>query len=98
MRRRAQLALEGFASAGPTGAYIFHALSASGQVKAVDVTAPRFTQLVLTQEQIDALPAGAIALAVDDDAGLTDPLPGDVAVTVLSTEGMALLLRRCWMP
>lgn len=32
LRRRTQLALEGFSTAGPSGAYEFHALSASGQV------------------------------------------------------------------
>lgn len=87
LRRRAQLAMEGFSTAGPAGAYEFHALSASALVKAVNIDAPTFTRLSLTTEQEDALPAGAIVLAINDDAGLTDPMPGDVAVTVLSTEG-----------
>ena len=54
LRARAQLALEGYTSAGPVGAYTFHALSASPQVL---------------------------------DVGVTSPDPGDVLITVLSTEG-----------
>jgi phage-related baseplate assembly protein len=37
LRRRTQLALEGFSTAGPVGAYVFHALSADAQV--LDVSA-----------------------------------------------------------
>ncbi len=40
LRARTQLALEGFSTAGPVGAYVFHALSASGQVKDVSVETP----------------------------------------------------------
>ncbi|MDA0902623.1 MAG: baseplate J/gp47 family protein [Proteobacteria bacterium] len=40
LRSRTQLALEGFSTAGPVGAYIFHALSASTQVKSVSVKSP----------------------------------------------------------
>ncbi len=54
LRRRTQLALEGFSTAGPIGAYLFHTLSADGRVK---------------------------------DAAVASPSPGDVRVTVLSTEG-----------
>jgi len=54
LRVRGQLALEGFSTAGPEGAYRFHALSADLRVK---------------------------------DVAITSPAPGDVLVTVLSTEG-----------
>lgn len=37
-RQRIQLALEGFSTAGPVGAYTFHSLSASPQVKDVAIT------------------------------------------------------------
>ena len=53
LRTRTQLALEGYTSAGPVGAYVFHSLSASALVK---------------------------------DVGVVSPLPGEVLVTVLSTE------------
>ncbi|EGG93485.1 Baseplate assembly protein J [gamma proteobacterium IMCC1989] len=86
LRYRTQLALEGFSTAGSRGAYEFHALSASAKVKAVDVAAPKFTYVTLTSEQKNMLPEGAIVIIPEDDAGLTDPVPGDVAVTVLSTE------------
>lgn len=54
LRQRAQLALEGFSTAGPSGAYIYHALSASAAVL---------------------------------DASVQSPIPGQVLVTVLSTDG-----------
>lgn len=54
LRSRTQMALEGFSTAGPVGAYRYHALSASALVKDVSVTSPQ---------------------------------PGDVLVTVLSTQG-----------
>jgi phage-related baseplate assembly protein len=53
LRRRVQLALEGFSTAGPIGAYLFHTLTADGRVK---------------------------------DAAVASPVPGEVRVTVLSTE------------
>lgn len=40
LRRRAQLALEGFSTAGPQGAYVFHALSADGDVLDAGATRP----------------------------------------------------------
>lgn len=39
-RRRVQLSLEGFSTAGPRGAYIFHALSADADVLDVSATSP----------------------------------------------------------
>lgn len=84
---RGRLAMEGFATAGPAGAYRFHALSASAQVKDVAVDAPQFSYAVVAPEVAAMLPAGAIVLQVDYDAGLSDPMPGDVVITVLSREG-----------
>lgn len=40
LRTRIQLSLEGFSTAGPVGAYIFHALSASGDVLDASATSP----------------------------------------------------------
>lgn len=39
-RRRIQLSLEGFSTAGPEGAYIFHALAADGDVLDISATSP----------------------------------------------------------
>lgn len=40
LRRRVQLSLEGFSTAGPSGAYVFHALSADSDVLDVSATSP----------------------------------------------------------
>lgn len=48
LRLRAQLALEGFSTAGPIGSYIFHALSASNDVKSVSVKSPNPGEVLVT--------------------------------------------------
>lgn len=48
LRIRTQLALEGFSTAGPMGAYIFHALSASNEVKSVAVKSPHPGEVLIT--------------------------------------------------
>lgn len=87
LRRRTQLAFEGFSTAGPRGAYVFHALGADGRVVDANADAPRFSRVVdVPPEAAALLPADAIVLTCDYDAGLIDPLPGDVAVAVQSNE------------
>jgi phage-related baseplate assembly protein len=73
-RARTQMAFEGLSTAGPVGSYIFHGLSASGEVKDIAIDAVTF--------HIDA---GLIV--IDNDANLATPQPGNVAVTVLATTG-----------
>ena len=46
-RRRIQLSFEAFTTAGSTGSYIYHALSASGQVKDASATSPAPTQVTV---------------------------------------------------
>ena len=87
LRLRVQMAPEGFSTAGPSGAYRFHALSADGQVLDASVDSPRFAPLELTPAQIAILPAGTIALTCTYDAGLPTPCPGMVRVSVLSRAG-----------
>lgn len=87
LRARIQFAPEGFTTAGPVGAYMFWALAASPLVKDVSMDAPRFVRHEVDAGVAAQLPPGAIVLTVDHDAGLADPFPGDVAVTVLSNEG-----------
>lgn len=87
LRARVQMAPEGFSTAGPEGAYRFHALSADGQVLDVAVDSPRFETLALSPEQAAVLPAGTIALLCTYDAGLPTPRPGQVRVSVLSRTG-----------
>lgn len=87
LRARTQMAPEGFSTAGPVGAYRFHALSASGQVKDAAVDSPRFTSIELSPEQLALLPPGTICLACIYDAGLPEPQPGMVRVSVLGNAG-----------
>jgi Phage-related baseplate assembly protein len=48
LRRRTQLALEGFTTAGSRGAYEFHARSADGRVADVSVTSPSPGEVLVT--------------------------------------------------
>jgi phage-related baseplate assembly protein len=48
LRRRALLAWESLSTAGPAGAYIYHALSADGEVKDASATSPVPGQVVVT--------------------------------------------------
>lgn len=74
-RSRTQLAFEGLSTAGPVGSYIFHGLSAHGQVKDIGVESVAFH-----------ISAGG-SIVIDDAAHLTTPEPGHVAITVLSRVG-----------
>ena len=87
LRLRIQLALDGLSTAGPARAYIYHALSASGEVLDASVDTPTFARATVSQAIIDQLPANSIVLQVGYDAGLAEPMPGDVVVTVLSRDG-----------
>lgn len=86
-RQRILLSLDGLSVAGPARAYIYHALSVDGRVLDASVDSPRFSNYELSSEMQAELPDNVIVLQVDYDAGLPNPRPGDVAVTVLSREG-----------
>jgi phage-related baseplate assembly protein len=73
-RARVQLAFEGLSTAGPSGSYIFHGLSADGDVKDIAVDAVEFHM-------------DGSTVVIDHDANLATPEPGKVAVTVLSRTG-----------
>lgn len=80
LRARAQMAPEGFSSAGPRGAYEFHARSADGRVRDVQVTSPgggRVVITVLSHEEggaasADLLDAVLAACADEDVRPLSD--------------------------
>lgn len=80
LRLRAQLALEGFSTAGPVGAYQFHARSADARVKDVSVTSPAPGEVrvcVLSSEgtgaaSAEVLTAVAAALNAEDVRPLCD--------------------------
>ncbi|WP_353981692.1 baseplate J/gp47 family protein [Salinicola endophyticus] len=79
-RRRIQLSLEGFSTAGPEGAYVFHALSADGQVLDASATSPAPGEVVVTvlsREADGTAPADLLArvestLSAEDVRPLTD--------------------------
>lgn len=86
-RQRIKLALEGHSTAGPAGAYTFHAFTASPAVHDVHVDAPEFAYIDLPEEIQSYLPANTHLLSCTRNANLSKPAPGDVVVTVLSNEG-----------
>lgn len=79
-RRRIQLSLEGFSTAGPEGAYVFHALSADGAVLDASATSPSPGEVVVTVLSRDAdgtasaslLAAVETTLSAEDVRPLTD--------------------------
>lgn len=86
-RSRIQMSLAGLSTAGPEIAYIYHALSADGQVLDASVDAPRFSLATVDPALQEQLPPRSIVLQVDYDAGLETPQPGTVVVNVLSRAG-----------
>ncbi|KPU83533.1 baseplate assembly protein [Marinosulfonomonas sp. PRT-SC04] len=100
LRTRIQLALEGFSTAGPVGAYIFWGLSASPDVKDVGVTSPAPGQVEITvlSRIGDGAPSGALiatvasALNADDVRPLTDQVFVKAAtITAYSVEASLTL-------
>ena len=73
LRLRTQMALEGFSTAGPRGAYEFHARSASAEVEDVAIASPvpgRVQVTVMARTPTGSAPAGLIstvATALNDD-------------------------------
>lgn len=86
-RTRIQLALEGFSTAGPAGAYAFHSFKGSSHIKDVYIEAPEFVMQAPPEGVAEQLPQGTMLLMNTYSAGLTTPMPGDVAITLLSDEG-----------
>ena len=88
LRRRVQLSLEGYSTAGPSGAYIYHALSAHGEVLDASAISPSPGNVlvsVLSRDgrgtaSVAALNAVAGALNAEDVRPLCD------TVTVQSAE------------
>lgn len=84
LRRRVQLALEGYTSAGSVGAYEFHARSADGRVADVSVVSPNpgVVQLTILSSAGNGTPAGDLIAAVVDavNADEVRPLCDNVVV------------------
>lgn len=85
-RRRIQLSPEGFSTAGPEGAYIFHALSADGEVLDASAISPApgdVTVTVLSRVGNGAA-SSALVSAVDEALSSESVRPLTDAVTVQS--------------
>lgn len=67
LRRRVQLSFEGFSTAGPVGAYVFHALGADPDVLDVSVASPTPGDVVVSvlSRQGDGTAAAGLISAVD---------------------------------
>jgi len=87
-RRRMVLAPEGYSVAGPEGAYVFHALSADGDVLDASATSPQpddISAVVLAVlDQHAAAPELVAAMTAALDAAIW---PGEVVISVLSRSG-----------
>ncbi|GAB7529395.1 baseplate assembly protein [Pseudomonas sp. 3A(2025)] len=83
LRYRTRLSLEALSVAGSRGAYEYHGLSASAEIAGVSVDSPTFIGAEISAAVRAQLPAGSIVLVCDYDAGLANPLPGDVSLAVL---------------
>lgn len=87
-RRRILLSLEGLSTAGPEGAYIFHALSASGSVLDASATSPAPEDIkALVMSVLNNNGASSTLIDVMREALETAKWPGEVDVTVLAREG-----------
>jgi len=84
LRRRVQLAFEGFSTAGPDGAYIFHALGAHADVLDASVASPSPGEVVVTvlSRNNDGIPGTDVLAAVDAtlNADRVRPLTDHVTV------------------
>lgn len=77
LRARTQLALEGFSTAGPAGAYVFHARAVSGAIRDVEAVSPapgRVDVIVLTREG-RGVPDAALLARVGDALSAEDVRP-----------------------
>lgn len=86
LRQRAALAPEGWATAGPYGAYLFHARGASPKVADVAVSSPAAGQVrvVVLSTAADGAADAALVAAVSDALNDEEVRPLTDAVTVVS--------------
>ncbi|UAA38215.1 baseplate J/gp47 family protein [Paraneptunicella aestuarii] len=86
LRKRLPLSLEGFSTAGPSGAYRFHALNSSGEVKDVSIISPTASQVTVTvlANTGDGTPSAELLTTVDEHLNSDDIRPLTDQVTVQS--------------
>ncbi|MDN3562114.1 baseplate assembly protein [Vreelandella neptunia] len=93
LRRRIQLSLDGLSTAGPAQAYVFHALSADGNIKDASVTSPSPGEVVVTvlsrasdgSAMPELIQAVETAISADDVRPLTDQVSVQAAEIVTYT-------------
>lgn len=99
LRARTQLSLEGFSTAGPSLSYVFHALSASQEVRDITVSspAPGEVRVVVLAEPSEAHPNGvpsvALQQAVEATVSAEDVRPLTDYVTVVPAEVILYTVR-----
>jgi phage-related baseplate assembly protein len=83
-RRRMLLAFEGLSTAGPVGAYVFHALGADPDVADASVLSPAPGEVLVTvlSRQGDGTPSGELISAVEAAVNADDVRPLTDLVTV----------------
>ncbi|MGN7867790.1 baseplate assembly protein [Paracoccus sp. 22332] len=86
LRNRAQIALESFSTAGPRGAYEYHALSADAQVLDAGVTSPAPGQVQVVVLGRSGVPASAVTDAVSNALNAEEVRPLCDTVIVLPAE------------
>ncbi len=91
LRRRVLMAPDSYSVAGPTAAYQFHALSASGDVADVSATSPAPGEVVISVLSIegDGTASAELLATVSDAVGADDVRPLTDQVTVQSAEIVA---------
>lgn len=87
-RRRILLSLQGLSTAGPEGAYIYHALSATGEVLDASATSPSPGEVVVTvlARKGDGAASNELLTAVDNAVSAEDVRPLTDYVIVQSAE------------
>jgi len=87
-RRRILLSLQGLSTAGPEGAYIYHALSATGEVLDASATSPGPGEVVVTvlAREADGTASNELLTTVDNAVSAEDVRPLTDFVTVQSAE------------
>lgn len=87
-RRRILLSLQGLSTAGPEGAYIYHALSATGEVLDASATSPSPGEVVVTvlAREGDGTASSQLLTTVDNAVSAEDVRPLTDYVIVQSAE------------
>ena len=102
LRRRVQLSLEGFSTAGPSGAYIFHTLTASGDVLDASAISPAPGEVlvsVLSRAGNGTAPSAlltAVAAALNDED--VRPLCDSVSVQSVQIVNYAIAATLTMLP